>query len=334
MVCTLAVQWNSGWAAKPTRVRQLCRQRSSSWAADLQLADDRALRLEHLDAGRGQGDAFVREGVVAPEADPQVGALDPVERHAAVFGEAGGANGQGVDAAVDPAICVVDQVEDGADVLAPPHVLAAFGAVDAVRGRDLCLALGALDPLLGGLIAPDRGFGELLPEVAQVLDEAQRRVEDGQRFGLLAQNNDREALKVAVPLFDQLQLLVAKAQPVLFHLEVAVEVLPVGDLEREPRRGSTEPAGQQRLADLAHELERLLGLDDGVGAVDAPLLLEDLTQELGPAGRLHRRDLGCRRRARADANSKPAGLDLLARYVRVPEREHIPWIGRAQVRRT
>src|SRR6185437_16602644 len=94
--------------------------------------------------------------VVATEADPEVGALDAVERHSAVLGKAGGAHGQRVDAAVDAAVGVVDQVQDRADVLAASHVLAAFRAVDAVGGRYLRLAVGALDPLLVGLVAADR----------------------------------------------------------------------------------------------------------------------------------------------------------------------------------
>jgi len=152
-----------------------------------------------------------------------------------------------------------------------------------------------------------------------MLDEAHRRVEDGQPLCLLTQDDGGEPFQVAVPLFDQLQLLVAKPEPVLLHLELAVEVLPVGDLESQALRSPSKPSGQQRLLDLADELERLFRLDYGVGAVDAPLLFEHLPQELGSACCLERRHLEGGRSAGAHADPQTAGLDLFARDVRVPE---------------
>src|SRR5712692_5103342 len=77
----------------------------------------------------------------------------------------------------------------------------------------------------------------------------------------------------------------------------------------------------------------LLRLYDGVCAVDDPLLFQHLAQQLGAPGRLQRGDLGRRRRARLDADPQAAGLDLLARDVGIPEREDVPGIGRAHLRR-
>src|SRR5207245_4430357 len=121
-----------GRTAQPAGVGELRGQRARARAPDLQLADDRALGFEHLHAGCGQHDALVGQRVVAPEAHPQIGALDAVERYAAVLRKAGRTDRQRVDAAVDPAVGIVDQVKDGADVLAAAHVLAAFGAVDSI----------------------------------------------------------------------------------------------------------------------------------------------------------------------------------------------------------
>ena len=85
----LAVERDARGAAQPSRVRQLGRERTGARAADLQLADHRTLRLEHLHAGGRKHDALVRQRVVPAKAHPEVGALDSLERHAAVFGEAG-----------------------------------------------------------------------------------------------------------------------------------------------------------------------------------------------------------------------------------------------------
>src|SRR5258707_44183 len=90
------------------------------------------------------------------------------------------------------------------------------------------------------------------------------------------------------------------------------ESLPVGDLERQAHGRPAELAGQERGADLADELERLLRLDDGVGAVDEPLLLEHLAQQLGASGGLQGGHLGRGRRAWADADAEAPRLDLLA----------------------
>ena len=100
-----------------------------------------------------------------------------------------------------------------------------------------------------------------------------------------------------------MELLVAEAQAVLLHLELAVEVLPVGDLEGEAHRRPAQPSSQQGLADLADELEGLFGLDDRVDPVDAPLLLEHLAQQLGTAGGLQGGHLGRGGRARTDTDA-------------------------------
>src|ERR1700694_2865972 len=334
MVRALAVERDPRRAPQPAGIGQLRSERPRARAADLQLPDHRALGLEHLHAGGRQHDALVRQRVVAAEAYPQVGALNAVQRHAAVLGKPGRADGQRVDAAVDAAVGVVDQVEDRADVLAPAHVLTAFGAVDSGRGRHLGLALRAFDPLLGRLVAPYRRLGELLAVVAKVLDEAESRIEDRQRLGLLAQDDGREAFQVPVPLLDQLQLLGADPEAVFLHLELAVELLPVGDLERQADRRPAQPSRQERLPDPADDFHGLIGLDYGVGTVDAPLLLEDLPEQLGAAGGFQRGDLRRRGRARADADSEPAGLHLLARNIRVPEHEDVAGVGRAHVKQT
>ena len=330
MVRLLAVQRHTGRAAQPAVVGQLGGERAGAGAADLELADDRALGFEHLHARGRKHDPFVRQRVVAPEADPQVRALDPVERHTPVLGEARRADGQRIDAAIDPTVGVVDEVEDRAYVLAASHVLAAVRAVDAVGGRDLGLALGAFDPLLSGLIAPDGCLGELLAVVAEVLDEAHRRVEHGVALGLLAQHDGGEAFELAVPLLDDVELLVAEPQAVLLHLVGALELLPVADLEGQAHRSPAELAGQQRAAYLADELERLLGLDDGIDAVDELLLLEDLAQQLGASVRLQGEHLGGGGRAGADADAEASGLDLLPRDA---ERQDVAGYGRAHARR-
>src|SRR5207302_9022713 len=126
---------------------------------------------------------------------------------APVLGEAGRADCEGVDAAVDASVEVADQVEDGADVFATAEVLVTGGAVAAVGGGDLLLAARALDPLLGRLVAPDGRFGKILAEVAEVFDEAHRGVEDRQLLGLLPELDGGEAGDLGVPLLDQLQLL-------------------------------------------------------------------------------------------------------------------------------
>ncbi|TMC32918.1 MAG: hypothetical protein E6J28_14500, partial [Chloroflexi bacterium] len=128
--------------------------------------------------------------------------------------------------------------------------------------RDLGLALGALDPLLGRLVAADRGLGEVLAVVAQVLDEPHGRIEDRVGLGLLAQDDGGEALQVAVPLLDDVQLLESEPEAVLLHLVGALELLPVGDLQRQPHGSPAELAGQEGGAHLADELERFLRLDD------------------------------------------------------------------------
>ena len=140
------------------------------------------------------------------------------------------------------------------------------------------------------------------------------------RLGLLAQDDGGEALEVAVPLLDHVQLLEAEPQPVLLDLVGALELLPVGDLQREPHRRPAQLAGQQGAADLADELKRLFGLDDVVGAVDELLLLEHLAQQLGASVSLERQHLRRRRRAGTDADAKAACLDLLPGDLRVPER--------------
>src|SRR5439155_623805 len=81
------------------------------------------------------------------------------------------------------------------------------------------------------------------------------------------------------------------------------------------------------------ELERLLGLDDGIDAVDELLLLEDLAQQLGASVRLQGEHLGGGGRAGADADAEASGLDLLPRDVRVPERQDVAGYGRAHARR-
>ncbi len=131
-----------------------------------------------------------------------------------------------------------------------------------------------------------------------------------------------------------MQLLVAEPQAVLLHLVVAVQVLPVGDLEGQAHRCPAQLAREQRRAHLSREFEGLLGLDERVDAVDDPLLLEHLAQQLGAAGGFHGQDLRRGRGARAHADAEPAGLDLLARNVRIPEREDVPWVGRAHIRKT
>jgi hypothetical protein len=130
------------------------------------------------------------------------------------------------------------------------------------------------------------------------------------------------------------QLLVAQPETVLLHLVVAVQVLPVRDLERQPHRRAAELAREQRGAHLPRELEGLLGLDHGVDAVDDPLVLEHLAQQLGAAGGFQGQHLGGGGRARTHADAEAAGLDLLAGNVRIPEREDVARIGRAHVRKT
>src|SRR5207237_1706422 len=120
------------------------------------------------------------------------GAGAPVRGHAPVRVKAGGADGQGVDAAVDPGVLVADQVKDGANEFTAPHVLAAAWAVHAVGGRHDLLAARALHPLLGRLVAADGGLGEILTEVAEVLYEAHRGVEDRLRLGLLPERDGGE----------------------------------------------------------------------------------------------------------------------------------------------
>src|SRR5438876_116903 len=86
-----------------------------------------------------------------------------------------------------------------------------------------------------------------------------------------------------------------------------------------PRMSS--PAGQQGRVHLPGELQRLLGLADRVGALDLAAHLEGLAQPLGAArddGQL----LGSRA-PRANPDAQPAGLDLLARNLRLPEREDV-----------
>ena len=284
------------------------------------MADDRALGFEHLHAGSRQHHALVGQWVVAPEGHHQVGALDPLQRHSPVLGEAGRADGQRIDPAVDAGVGPVDQAEHGAHVLATTHVLAAVRAVDAVAGgRDL-LALGALDPLLGGLVAADCGFGQRLPEIAQVLDEAQGGVEDRLRLALLPELDGGEAFQLAVPLLDQLQLLPAQAQARLFHLVGLVQLLEIGDLQRQPTRRAAQLAGDQGVADLADELERALGLLDLVRAVDVLGLFQDLAQVLGAAQGLQRRHFDGRGRVRANTDAEASGLDHLARDLGIPER--------------
>ena len=89
VVGLLAVESHPRRASQPSIVGKLRRESAASRAADLQLADDRALRFEHLHARGRQHDALVRQRVVAAEAHPEVGALDAFERHAAVLREAG-----------------------------------------------------------------------------------------------------------------------------------------------------------------------------------------------------------------------------------------------------
>lgn len=151
---------------------------------------------------------------------------------------------------------------------------------------------------------------------------------------MLAQADGGESLEVAVPLLDDVQLLVAEAQAVLLHLVFAVQVLPVGDLERQAHRRPSELARQERRAHLADELERLLGLNHGVDAVDDLLFLEHLAQQLGSAGGFEGQHLGGGGGSWADPDAEAAGLDLLAGNVRIPERENVPGIGRAHVRET
>ena len=225
-------------------------------------------------------------------------------------------------------------MQHGPHVLAAAHVVVALRAVDAVRGRDLGLAVRALDPLLGGLVLAHRGLGELLAEVAQVLDEAERRAEDWLGLSLLAQHDRRKALEVAVPLLDQLQLLVAEAEPVLLHLVLAIQVLPVGELERQAHGRAAELAREQGGGHLADELEGLLGLGHLVGAVDLLQLFEHLAQALGAPEGLQRLDLLGGRAAWTNANAKAAGLDLLARNLRIPQRKDVARIRRAHGRRS
>ena len=211
-------------------------------------------------------------------------------------------------------------MEDRAHVLAAAHVLATVRAVDAGRGGDFGLTLRALDPLLGRLVAAHGRLCELLPVVAQMLDEPHRRVEERVRLALLAKHDGGETFQVAVPLLDDVEFLEAQAQPVLLHLVEALELLPVGDLEGQAHRRAAQLAGEKGGADLADELDRLLGLDDVVGAVDDFLFLEDLAEQLRSSGGLQGGHLGGRGRAGTDADAEPSGLDLFARNLRVPER--------------
>ena len=119
-------------AAQPAGVCQLRSKCACARAADLELPDHRALGLEHLNRGRGQDHAFIGERVVAAERNPQVRALDAVKRHPAVLGEAGRANRQRIDAAVDPSVRVIDQMQLRAHVFTATHVLTAIRAMDAV----------------------------------------------------------------------------------------------------------------------------------------------------------------------------------------------------------
>jgi len=165
-----------------------------------------------------------------------------------------------------------------------------------------------------------------------VLDEPHGRVEQGVALGLLAQDDGGEALKVAVPLLDDVQLLEAKPEAVLLHLVGALELLPVGDLESEAHGRPAELAGEQGGADLADELQGLLGFDDRVGAVDQLLLLQHLAQQLGSSVSFQCEHLVRRRRAGAHTDAEAAGLDLLARDLRVPEGQDVAGDGRAHTR--
>ena len=70
VVGLLAVERDARGAAEPAWIGQLGRERARAGASDLQLANDRTLRLEHLHAGGRQHDALVRQRVVAAEAHP------------------------------------------------------------------------------------------------------------------------------------------------------------------------------------------------------------------------------------------------------------------------
>ena len=165
-----------------------------------------------------------------------------------------------------------------------------------------------------------------------MLDEANGGVEDGGCLRLVAEDDRGEALQVAVPLLDQLQLLVAQPEPVLLHLVLAVEVLPVRQLEGEAHRGAPELACDEGGVDLADELEGLLGLGDRVRAVDLLDLLEHLAEPFSSAERLEGLDLLSGRAARPDANAQAAGLYLLAGNLRIPQGKDVAGIGRAHAR--
>jgi len=64
------------------------------------------------------------------------------------------------------------------------------------------------------------------------------------------------------------------------------------------------------------------------------LLLEHLSEQLCASGSLQGEHLGRRGSAWANAYAEPAGLDFLAGNVGIPERENVPGIGRAHVRKT
>ncbi len=74
--------------------------------------------------------------------------------------------------------------------------------------------------------------------------------------------------------------------------------------------------------------------DNRVDTVDGPLLLEDLAEQLGAAGRFQGGDLRRRGRAGTDADAEPAGLHLFTRNVRVPEQKDVAGVGRAHIKKT